>query len=132
MLLFRTIKRGMRRMVHPRSVESIRFEGRIAEEETLSACLIYFAVYCLIIIASMLVVSIDNHSFETTVTAVIACVNNIGPGLGAVGPTGNFADFSALSKLVLSFGMLAGRLELFPVLLLFSPSTWRQGMLYRR
>lgn len=132
MLLFRTIKRGMRRMVHPRSVESIRFEGRIAEEETLSACLIYFAVYCLIMIASMLVVSIDNHSFETTVTAVIACVNNIGPGLGAVGPTGNFADFSALSKLVLSFGMLAGRLELFPVLLLFSPSTWRQGMLYRR
>ena len=132
MLLFRSIKRGMRRMIHPRSVESIRFEGRIVEEETLSACLIYFAVYCLILIVSTVVVSLDNQTFETNLTAVIACVNNIGPGLGMVGPTGNYAAFSLLSKVVLSFGMLAGRLELFPVLLLFAPSTWRQGMIYRR
>lgn len=132
MILLRTLKRGIRRMLHPRSVESIRFEGRIVEEETLAACLVYFAVYCLIIIACTVIVSLDNQSFETNVTAVIACVNNIGPGLGMVGPAGNFSAFSVLSKIVLSLGMLSGRLEIYPVLLLFAPSTWRHGMLYHR
>ena len=126
-LLQRTVKRGMRRMIHSRAVGSVRFEGRMMEEDTINACLIYLAVYCMISVASVLLVSLDNFSFETNVTGVIACINNIGPGLGMVGPAGNYASFTALSKLVLSFDMLAGRLELFPVLLLFYPSTWKRS-----
>ena len=125
-LLFRAVTRGMRRMIHSRSVESIRFGGHIVEEETISTCLVYLAIYCVTMLASILLVSVDNFTFEANVTAVISCVNNIGPGLGMVGPAGSFASYSALSKLVLSFDMLAGRLELFPVLLLFAPSTWRR------
>ena len=127
-LLLRTVKRGMHRMIHSKSVESIRFEGRIMEEETINACLVYLAVYCIIMVLSVLTVSLSGAGFETNVTAVISCMNNIGPGLGMVGPAGNFASFSVLSKLVLSFDMLAGRLELFPVLLLFSVSTWKRGL----
>ena len=126
-LLLRTVKRGMRRMIHSRSVGSIRFEGRMMEEETINACLVYLAVYCITTVISVMVVSLNNFSFETNLTGVIACINNIGPGLGMVGPAGNYASFSALSKLVLSFDMLAGRLELFPVLLLFYPSTWKRS-----
>ena len=126
MLLLRTARRSMRRMIHSRSVESIRFDGRIIEEDTLNTCLIYLAIYCLVTIASVVLVSLNNFSFETNVTGVIACINNIGPGLGMVGPTGNFAAFSGLSKLVLAFDMLAGRLELFPVLFLFSVRTWKR------
>ena len=125
-LLVRTARRGMHRMIHSRSVEHIRFGGRITEEETISACLVYLAVYCMLMAASVVLVSLDNFTFEDNTTAVIACLNNIGPGLGMVGPAGNFSAFSPLSKLVLSFDMLAGRLELFPVLLLFSPSMWRR------
>ena len=126
MLLLRTAKRSMRRMLHSRSVESIRFEGRIVEEETLNTCMVYLTVYCLVTVASVVLVSLNNFPFEVNVTGVIACINNIGPGLGMVGPAGNFAAFSGLSKLVLSFDMLAGRLELFPVLFLFSTRTWRR------
>ena len=126
MLLLRTARRSMRRMIHSRSVESIRFDGRIMEEETLTTCLIYLTIYCLVTVASVVLVSLNNFPFEVNVTAVIACINNIGPGLGMVGPAGNFASFSALSKIVLAFDMLAGRLELFPVLFLFSVRTWKR------
>lgn len=126
-LLLRSAGRSMRRMIHSRSVESIRFGGHLVEEETISNCLSYLSVYCLIAVFSVLLVSLDDFTFEANVTAVIACMNNIGPGLGMVGPTGNFASFSIFSKLILSFDMLAGRLELFPILLLFSPSAWHQG-----
>ena len=126
MLLLRTVRRSMRRMIHSRSVESIRFEGRLVEEETLNTCLIYLSVYCLVTVASVVLVSLNNLPFETNVTGVIACMNNIGPGLGIVGPAGNFASFSGISKLVLAFDMLAGRLELFPVLFLFSIRTWKR------
>ncbi len=127
LLLMRTVRRGIRRMIHSKSVESIRFEGRIMEEETVSSCLIYLAVYCMISVFSVIIVSLGDFSFETNVTGVIACINNIGPGLDMVGPAGNYASFSVLSKLVLSFDMLAGRLELFPVLLLFTPSMWKRS-----
>lgn len=126
MLLLRTAKRSMRRMIHSRSVESIRFDGRIMEEETLNTCLIYLTIYCLVTVASVVLVSLNNFPFETNVTGVIACMNNIGPGLGMVGPAGNFAAFSGFSKIVLAFDMLAGRLELFPVLFLFSVRTWKR------
>ena len=125
-LLLHTAKRSMRRMIHSRSVESIRFDGRIMEEETINTCLVYLAVYCLTTVISIVLVSLNNMPFEVNVTSVIACINNIGPGLGMVGPAGNFASFSVMSKLVLTFDMLAGRLELFPVLFLFSIKTWRR------
>ena len=125
-LLLRTARRSMRRMIHSKSVESIRFDGRIMEEETINTCLVYLTVYCLAVVISVVLVSLNNFPFEVNVTGVIACINNIGPGLGMVGPAGNYSAFSALSKLVLSFDMLAGRLELFPVLFLFSVRTWRR------
>ena len=125
-LLLHTAKRSMRRMIHSRSVESIRFDGRIMEEETINTCLVYLTVYCLTTVISIVLVSLNNMPFEVNVTSVIACINNIGPGLGMVGPAGNFASFSVMSKLVLTFDMLAGRLELFPVLFLFSIKTWRR------
>ena len=93
----------------------------------------YLSTYVFIFIGSLLLISIDQAIFNaaentvlTNFTAVLACINNIGPGLDFVGPTQNFADFSAISKLILSFDMLAGRLELFPMLLLFTPSTWKK------
>ena len=84
--------------------------------------------YTAIVTLSILLISLDNFSFETTVTAVIACINNIGPGLDMVGPTGNFSQFSDFSKLVLCLNMLLGRLEIFPVIMLFAPSTWKQSV----
>ena len=125
-LLLRTVKRGMRRMIHSKSVEKVRFEGRMIEEETINTCLVYLAIYCLTAVISVLLISLDNFTFEVNVTAVISCMNNIGPGLGMVGPAGNFAAFSAIPKLLLSFDMLAGRLEFFPILLLFSATTWKR------
>lgn len=125
-LLLRTVKRSMRRMIHSKSVERVRFEGHLIEEETINTCLVYLAIYCLTAVLSVLLISLDNFSFEVNVTAVISCMNNIGPGLGMVGPTGNFAAFSALPKLLLSFDMLAGRLEFFPILLLFAGITWKR------
>ena len=127
-LLLRAARRSMLRMIHSRSVESIRFEGRIMEEETISTCLVYLIVYCLTAVISVVLISLNNFPFEANVTGVISCMNNIGPGLGMVGPAGNFAAYSAFSKLVLSFDMLAGRLEFFPVLLLFSSSAWKRGL----
>ena len=125
-LLLRTVGRGMRRMIHSKSVEKIRFEGRTMEEETINTCLVYLAIYCLTGVISVLLISLNNFSFEVNVTAVISCMNNIGPGLGMVGPAGNFSAFSAFSKLLLSFDMLAGRLEFLPILLLLSPTTWKR------
>ena len=125
-LLLRTVKRSMRRMIHSRSVERVRFEGHMIEEETINTCLVYLAIYCLTAVLSVLMISLDNFSFEVNVTAVISCMNNIGPGLGMVGPAGNFASFSALPKLLLSLDMLAGRLEFFPILLLFAGTTWKR------
>ena len=125
-LLLRTVGRGMRRMIHSKSVEKIRFEGRTIEEETINTCLVYLAIDCLTGVISVLLISLNNYSFEVNVTAVISCMNNIGPGLGMVGPAGNFSAFSAFSKLLLSFDMLAGRLEFLPILLLLSPKTWKR------
>ena len=102
-------------------------DGRPVDEVTISRVLVFFFGYLLIILVAMLIVSVDNFSFETNLTAVLSAVSNIGPGLGAVGPTGNFAGFSILSKWVLSICMLVGRLEIYPILMLFAPSIWRKN-----
>lgn len=112
-------------LLHPRRVKKVHVEKRPVENEVVRTVNSYFAIYVLIFFASMLIISIDNHDFQTTFSSVAATLNNIGPGLGDVGPTQNFAFFSVPSKIVLIFDMLAGRLELFPMLLLFNPATWR-------
>ena len=124
-LLLKTLRRNIRQVIHPRKVEVIRSNGQVIDEKILANTNAYLSAYVVIIIVSFLVISLDNFSTATNFTAVLACFNNIGPGLEAVGPTCNFGAYSDLSKLVLSFDMLAGRLEIFPILALLWPSTWR-------
>ena len=112
--------------LHPRGVRKIRFEQKDVDKETVHAILVYFITVIFIFSASVLLVSLDNQDLVTTFTSVAATFNNIGPGLNAVGPTCNFSGFSVLSKCVLIFDMLAGRLELFPMLLLLYPPLWKE------
>ncbi len=125
-LWFKQIKCGLSRFLHPRSVKKIRLDGKTVDQETLSTANIYLMAYLMVFTVSVLLVSFDGFSFESTVTAVAATQNNIGPGLGTVGPTGSYFAFSGFSKIVMIFDMIAGRLELFPMLILFAPSTWRR------
>ena len=126
LLLFKNLRRNIRQVLNPKKVQVVRNSDRIVEERILSNTDAYLAAYVIIIIVSFLVVSLDGFSTTTNLSAVIACFNNIGPGLEAVGPTCNFGGFSVLSKLVLILDMLAGRLEIFPILVLFSRSTWKK------
>ena len=124
LLVFKGLRRSVRQIVHPGKVEVVRVNGRAIEEKVLENTNAYLAAYALIIAASFLLISVDGFSVTTNLTAVLACFNNIGPGLETVGPTCNFSGFSVFSKLVLIMDMLAGRLEIFPILILFSRTTW--------
>ncbi len=124
LLLIKGLYRNLRRMLHPQRVETVRVSGRKVDEAVLHSTNIYLVAYALILVVSFLLVSLDNFSVTTNFTAVLACFNNIGPGLEAVGPTCHFGGYSVLSKLVLIVDMLAGRLEIFPILVLLSRSTW--------
>ncbi|MBO5274053.1 MAG: TrkH family potassium uptake protein, partial [Clostridia bacterium] len=123
-IMYKSIKNEIKKLIHPRSVKLIRMDGKILSDDTMHSVSIYFGTYFAIFALSILVVSLDGFSFMTTVSSVAACLNNIGPGFDVVGPLGNFGSLSVLSKLVLSADMLIGRLEIFPMLLLFSPSLW--------
>jgi len=125
-LLVKSMVRDIRRTVHPKSVNTVKLDGHTVNEGILSGVQGFFFAYILILLAATLVVSRDGFSFETNFTAVLATLSNIGPGLGMVGPTGNFSAFSDLSKIVLSLCMLIGRLEIFPILMLFSRSAWKK------
>lgn len=120
----KTVKKELSTLIHPRSVKILRFEGKAIEHTVLRSVNTYFIAYMVIFVVSLLIVSIENYDLVTNFTAVTTALNNIGPGLGKAGPTCNFSFFSPLTKVVLMFDMLAGRLELFPMLLLFSPRTW--------
>ncbi len=126
LLLFKGIRRNVRQVISPQYVKVIRSNGRAINEQVVTNTFAYFAAYVMLMIISVLLISIDGYSFGTNFTAVLSCVNNIGPGIEAVGPTCNFGGYSAFSKLVLSFDMLAGRLELFPILMMFSKDTWKR------
>lgn len=126
MILLKAAVTEFKRMLRPRCVEQVRLDGKPIERETVHRVLSYFALYALIIMASTVVVSLDGYDFTTSLTASLACMSNIGPGLGAVGPLGSYAGFSLLSRTVLALEMLLGRLEVFPILLLFVPSLWRR------
>lgn len=121
-ILLKASRREFRKISHPRSVKIITFDGNRVSDETIRNTFAYFFIYAMIFGASVLVVSLDNFDFATTTTSVVATLNNIGPGLNMVGATGNFSEFSILSKLVLIADMLLGRLEIFPLLFLFAPS----------
>ncbi len=126
LLLLKGLRRNLRKMLNPRKVEMIRNNGQTVDEQILDNTNAYLAAYGVIILVIFLIVSLDGFSVGTNLSAVLCTFNNIGPGLESVGPTCNFSGFSALSKLVLSWGMLAGRLEIFPMLVLFSGRTWRR------
>jgi len=127
LVLFKTVRRELRSIIHPRAVEVVKLDGEAVPERTLCTIQSFFAAYMFFIFLASLVVGVDNFSFGSTLTAVISCVGNIGPGLEMVGPMGNFSAFSPLSKLVLSFCMIVGRLEVFPMLVLFSGSAWKKS-----
>ena len=126
LLLFKSLGRNIRKLVNPKKVQVVRINGRAVGETVIDHANAYLAAYVVIIVLSFLVISIDNQTIGTNLSAVLACFNNIGPGMEAVGPTCNFAFFSPLSKLVLIFDMLAGRLEIFPILILFSSYSWKR------
>ncbi len=127
LILFKSQAREIRRMIHPHAVEIITMDKKKVEKSAISGTAAFLSVYCVVLLISVALLSLDNFGTETTVTAVMATLNNIGPGTSAVvGPFGSFAGFSPLSKLVIIFDMLCGRLELFPMLLLLRPSTWRR------
>ncbi len=124
-IAFKNTMAEVRHMIHPRRVKAVRFEGKTVDKDTQRGVFAFIIAYAFIFFGSFLLVSIfDGRSIETTFSGVAACINNIGPGLGDVGPTSSYASLSYVSKIVLSFDMLFGRLELFPMLLLFSPSVW--------
>lgn len=127
LMLLKSLKNELQRLIHPRSVRLIRVNDKPVESSTIRGVYSFISAYLIVCIISALLVSFDNQSFETTMTSVIACVNNIGPGLGAVGPVGNYSSLSPMSKIVLSLDMLFGRLEIFPMMLLFSPSVWKKA-----
>jgi len=124
LLLLKTLGRNIRQTLSPRKVEAVRNNGQVVSERILDNTNAYLAAYVVIIFAVFAVISLDGFSVGTNFSATLACFNNIGPGLEAVGPTCNYSAYSPLSKLVLSFAMLAGRLEIFPILVLFSKDTW--------
>ncbi len=125
-MLFKSIKKELSLIIHPRAVRKLRMDGHVVEHGILRSTNVFLVIYFMLLLSSTLLVSIDEFDFTTNFTAVVSALNNIGPGLNQVGPTQNFSIFSAFSKFVLMFDMLAGRLELFPMMVLFMPSTWKR------
>ncbi|MBR7071873.1 MAG: TrkH family potassium uptake protein [Clostridia bacterium] len=123
-LLVKTVRCELKKMIHPRSVSVIQFEGKKLDQSVTTSVLSYFAIFIGGFVVIFLILCLDHFDFTTNFSAVAACINNVGPGLGAVGPAGNFAGYSILSKIVLSIAMLLGRLEIYPILFALSPSTW--------
>ncbi len=121
----KSASRELKKLIHPQGVKISKMDGKPLSDQTMKTVTVYFYIYALIFAFSALIVAFDNFDFETTFTSIVATLNNIGPGFGGVGPTDNFSQFSILSKLVFIFDMLVGRLEIFPMLLLFMPSTWK-------
>ncbi len=126
LILSKGVRHETQRMLHPKQIKKMTMDGKIVEHEVVRGVNNYLIAFISIFVASLLLISIDGQDMVTNFTAVTATINNIGPGLGAVGPAGHYGDFSILSKIVFIFNMLIGRLEIFPMLLLFAPATWRK------
>ncbi|MBE7049050.1 MAG: TrkH family potassium uptake protein [Ruminococcaceae bacterium] len=126
LILIKSSMRELRQQLRPRSVTAISLENKPVDARVVSGVMAYMSIYAFTFVIAQLLLSLDKFSYVTNLSAVITCINNIGPGLDAVGPVHNFYAYSTLSKVVLSITMLAGRLELMPIVLLFAPSTWRR------
>lgn len=128
MILVKSTFKKIKNMISPRKVETIYIDKKPVNESVIEASQTYFIVYMIIFIVCALLISIDNFDMLTNITASLACISNIGPGLSMVGPYGSYSEFSDFSKIILSFEMIAGRLELFPMLILFNPKTWSRRL----
>ena len=126
LLLGKSLKKELKQALHPQVVAPVRMDGKLVNHETIRATNVYVAAYIFIFAASFLLISLDGFDMVTNFTAIAATLNNIGPGLNQVGPMMNFSGYSNPAKLVMIFDMLAGRLEIFPMLVLFLPDTWRR------
>ena len=126
LLLFRSIRREVHRIIHPNAVETIRLDGQVLDEDTLGTALSFSGFYVTIVLVAALIISLDNMSFGVSFSAALTCTSNVGPGLEAIGPMGNFSAFSPLSKIVMSLCMIIGRLEIYPILAMFSLHAWRR------
>lgn len=126
LILLKTIRKELSLIIHPRQVKKIRMDGHPVDHETLRSANVFLVVYFVLLLTSMLLISVDEFDFTTNFTSVVTMLNNIGPGLNLVGPTQNFSIFSPFSKFILMLDMLAGRLELFPMMILLMPSTWKR------
>lgn len=123
-LLFKMIKQELRRIIHPRAVTAVKFEGKSVDKPTLSSVSSYLAIYLVLFIGTLLFISFEPFCFETNFTATLSCINNIGPIFSPTDPTVSFAQYSNISKMILSFAMLFGRLEIYPLLIAILPNTW--------
>ena len=123
-IMFKKLGNTISKLLHPRSVRIVTLEGKVVDDDIISETLVFFICFILVFFTSFILVSLDGFDMETTFTAVSACLGNVGPGFGMVGPMGNFSEFSALSKIVLSFAMLFGRLEIFPMIITLIPMTY--------
>jgi trk system potassium uptake protein TrkH len=123
-ILLKSVKREINKLVHPNSVSHITFEGQVLDENIVRGVNNYFGIFICSVVAAFILLSFNGLDFETTFSSIIACVNNIGPGFSLVGPMGNFSCYNDFSKIVLSCLMLIGRLEIYPILLLFVPKVW--------
>ncbi|WP_304341291.1 TrkH family potassium uptake protein [Metaclostridioides mangenotii] len=124
-ILYKTVRQEIKHILHPKSVSIVTIDKKRVDVDTIHGVYTYFIAYVLIFVLSVILISIQNIDFPTTFSAVLTCINNVGPGIAGAGPTQSFHDFSIFSKVVFCFDMLAGRLELFPFLIIFSPSLWR-------
>ena len=126
LLLLKGVRRNISQIMHPQKVQVVRVNGKPVDERILSNTNSYLAIYVTIIVVSFLVLGLDNFSMTTNFSAVMACFNNIGPGLSSVGPMYSYAEYSALSKIVLSIAMLLGRLEIYPIIITLTLTTWKK------
>ncbi len=125
-IYLKNAKKELKHLLHPHSIQTVEFEKNSIDDHVIVNIHAYLALYLAIFAVSLLILTFFSLDFESAFSAVATCLNNVGPGLGVVGPVNNFSSLSDISKLVLSFDMLAGRLEIFPILLLFAPSQWRK------
>jgi trk system potassium uptake protein TrkH len=125
-LLFKSVWRSIYQALHPNAVRLIRINGEVADDETVHSVERFFMIYFVVLAAGTVLISFDGFDIETNFPAVVACMNTIGPGLSGVGPTRNYSAYSEISKIILSIVMLIGRLEIYPILVLFFPSAWRK------
>lgn len=126
-MLVKSAVRELRHYLNPRSVMSVKFEHKTVDSAVIGGVHLYFIIYAILFVVSVFLMGLDQFDLITNFTSVASCINNVGPGLELVGPMGNYSAFSPLSKLLLSFDMLAGRLELIPMLILFSSKIWKKG-----